>query len=608
MKTALRRAVLAGAVLPWGCADLALEADWTPAELVFFPDRAAVGIGESVRLPVFVKDREGDVMRVPGWAPPGWRVSDETAAAVSRDGTLTGMKAGKVVLTARLDELTADACIDVDPDPLVMKAPVIYLTQAAQNRENTTRLIAGRRALLRVFVVGDRPRLFGPAVQVTLLHDDSVVFEKLVRPSAEWIPDGVDQSVLHGSFNVEIPGSVIQPGVRMMVRLDPECVVPVALGSRTRYPPLESTELLVVEPPLFRQIFVPTLSWPTGDYTVFDWLDEIGPGSEQMRYTRNLLPVSEMEVEVRSTFTTGADLTTGRGWDRWLNEIGVLHMKEGRRGYYYGVVGSSPGSIVGTAGVGVPWSVGLDSAVVYTHETGHSMSLGHAPCGSASRPDPDYPYARGSIGIWGYDVETGKLHDPARYRDIMGYCFGRVWISDYHFDRATTHRLDGDGGVDLWGGADTGGGKRLVVWGLVRDGELTLDPAVCPGRTGRASREGRSLPGRGARCRWGNRILPLLLADSAGAWRRQLRLLRPLRPRVGREARPCGAHRAGGRVHHEPRRWARDRGVDGSGHGIDPGHRPGLGRRSAARRGDSGRDDNPGDSGGRVAVAVRLPR
>ena len=72
------------------------------------------------------------------------------------------------------------------------------------------------------------------------------------------------------------------------------------------------------------------------------------------------------------------------------------------------------------------------------------------------------------------------MFNPREYKDVMGYCSAR-WISDYHFDRATTHRLNGDGGVDLEGGTMPSGmpdrGEMLVVWGSVGDGQLTLDPA-----------------------------------------------------------------------------------------------------------------------------------
>ena len=71
------------------------------------------------------------------------------------------------------------------------------------------------------------------------------------------------------------------------------------------------------------------------------------PDSEQMRLGRTILPVGAMEVEVHETYTTSADLQTSSGWSEWLNEIEVLYETEGRRGYYYGVVGSSPGGVLG---------------------------------------------------------------------------------------------------------------------------------------------------------------------------------------------------------------------------------------------------------------------
>ena len=470
--------LLAGVVLQCGCTDLALEANRIPARMTLSPDSGLLTVGEPAKLEFVVRDQNGEVMTVPGWIPPVWELSDDSVAEMSRDGTLTGKKGGRVVVTARLANLKAEARFRVNPDRIVLTSPVIYLNQAAQNRMGSVRLVAGRPALLRVFVVGDQVNwLESPAVKVTLLRDNEVVFQRILQPQTERIPDSVDESDFKWSHNVEVPGFLIRPGVRMVVELDPEGVVPLAPGSRIRYPEEGSAELLVVKPQLFRQIFVPTLWIQAPDHSVFDWLDGMDPESWQVRYTRSLLPVSDMEVEVRDTFWTNADLSTGAGWTQWLGEMRVLHLQEGRRGYYYGVVGSGPAEWGGLAGKGVPWSVGLPDDRVYTHELGHNMNLGHAPCGGAWFPDPNYPYRRGSIGTWGYDPETGALVAPGEYSDIMGYCRVRFWISDYHFNRATTHRLAGDGGVDPGGGPEPGRGQMLVVWGSVRGGGLTLDPA-----------------------------------------------------------------------------------------------------------------------------------
>ena len=466
----------AGAVPVLGCADLATEAERTPTELAIVPDDGRVAKGRPTQLEIVVKDRNGDEMPVPGWAKTVWTALGGSGAEIGEDGVLTAMNGGMVAVTARLAALTAEAGFCVSPGEAQVTAPVVYLTQAAQGRRNETGLIAGRPALLRIFLIGDRPGSFELDVKLTLSKAGDVVFERLITVPAG-IPTKVDESDLQGSVNVEIHGSVLEPGLGMVVELDPDCVAPLAPSSRTRIPEDGVTYLRVVEPQLFRQVFVPTLWRSQPDDRLWRWLDGIDPDSEEMRYARNLLPVWEMEVEVRDTFRTGADLRTFPGWSQWLNEISVLNNSEGRRAYYYGVIGSSPTGLLGLANLSVPWSVGVARDYVYAHEVGHNMSLEHAPCGGAGGPDDNYPYNTGSIGIWGYDVEGRELYDPAVYRDIMGYCFNRIWISDYHFRRATAHRTDGDGGVDLDGGSGGGRAEMLVVWGSVLDGALQLDPA-----------------------------------------------------------------------------------------------------------------------------------
>ena len=472
----LLKTLLAGAVLFWGCADLALEADRIPTGMVIVPDQERIRKEEPPKLQVVVSDQNGSIMGVPGWAPPDWTVSDGSIMEVRPDGTLNLMKGGWVDVTARLVNLTADARYCISPAQARLSAPVIYVTQAAQGPNNTAPLIAGRPALLRIFLVASPASALALEVHVTLLQGEDVVFEHLLVPDRQ-IPNHVDEEYLDASFNVEIPGSALQPGVSMVVELDPDCKAPLSHRSETRYPATGSTDLRVVKPQLFRQVFVPTLWRQQPDNRLFSWLDGIDPDSEQMRLTRNLLPVWEMEVEVRDTFRTNANLNGFGGWNQWINEIATLNIAEGRRGYYYGVIGSSPSGLLGLANFAAPWSVGVAEGDTYTHEVGHNMNLRHAPCGGAGGPDPNYPYDAGSIGIWGYDVERKVLYDPEEYKDVMSYC-SPAWISDYSFDLATTHRLNGDAGVNPDGGSNSSDrGEMLVVWGSVQDGELKLDPA-----------------------------------------------------------------------------------------------------------------------------------
>ena len=287
---ALMKAFLMGAVLLWGCADLALEADRIPSRLGLAPEGAVFGQGEQAKLEVLAWDQNDEPMPVPSWARPVWSVSDESIATIGTDGTLTGLKSGQVGVTARMADLKALAPVRFNPDRLRLTAPMIYVTQAAQDRHGNVQLIAGRSALLRVFAVGDVVSYFDAGVRVTLLQGDQVVFEGLGHPAPDGIPTWVDESNLRTSLNVAIPGSAIQPGVRMVVEIDPDGVVPLLPESQTRYPETGSTELDVVAPQLFRQVFVPSISVENPDMSVYDWLEGIGPRTEQTYRARNMLP------------------------------------------------------------------------------------------------------------------------------------------------------------------------------------------------------------------------------------------------------------------------------------------------------------------------------
>ena len=521
--------VLAGAALLCGCADLALESDRVPTEMTLSPDRVLLTVGEPTKLQFVVTDQNGEEMPVPSWvAPAVWEVSDSIVAEISPDGTLMGKWGGRVDVTARLANLETRAHFRMNPKEIILTAPVIYLNQVTQNRSGTVPLIAGRSALLRVFVVGDQINwLESPAVRVTLLQDDEVVFERLLPPLGH-IPDSVNESSLGWSLNAEVPGSVIQPGVRMVVELDPEGVVPLAPGSRLRYPAEGSMELDVVEPPVYRLILVPTISRPARDSSVFDWTDGVNPGSEQMRMSRTILPVAEMEVEVRETYYTNLDLGNWSTWILWRSEIGILYHQEGKRGYYYGVASQRLLGAGGIANIAYPVSVGADIDYVYTHEVGHTMNLWHAPCGGAGAPpDYEFPYDDGSIGVWGYDIAESRLLDPGGpYRDVMGYCFDDIWISDFHFKRAMDHRLHRDGGINHHpqpaAAEGPGRGDVLVVWGGVWDGRLMLEPAfvldgpvVLPEAGGPYRVEGL---GAGGEARFSLSFTPTPLADGGGSF------------------------------------------------------------------------------------------
>ncbi len=466
------------ALLLAGCADLALEHDQVPTEIEILPDGGLIAEDEQMQLEVVVRDQHGEEMPLPSWVPVDWGVSDESVVAVDPNGVLNPLQGGETAVHVSLSELVDVVRFRINPSQVVLSAPVIYLNQAAQHLDGSVALLPGRPALLRVFMTGDQTSYYGPGARVTLFEDDTEVFSQRMAPASERTPSEVIESEMGGSLNAIIPGPLIRPGVSMVVELDPEGLVPLAPGSQLRYPAEGSTELKLVEPPLLRQIIVPTISELSPNESVYNWTDGLTPESRQVYRARTLMPVASMELEVRETYHTGANLSTTGGWGQWINETRAMYQQEGRRGYYYGVVAVSSPAYGGLGYVGLPVSVGLAYEDIYAHELGHNMNLLHAPCGTSG--DVNYPYPSGNIGIWGFDVEQEVLKDRTALKDIMSYC-DPAWISDYHFTKATNHRLAGDGGVQLDGGSAASGGRArgemLVVWGSVRDGEVQLDPA-----------------------------------------------------------------------------------------------------------------------------------
>ena len=76
----------------------------------------------------------------------------------------------------------------------------------------------------------------------------------------------------------------------------------------------------------------------------------------------------------------------------------------------------------------------------FAHAVGHALGLGHARCGTEAGPR-EWPwgtefggvYRQGSIGHFGFDLETQQLKDPAEYTDVMGYCPPMEWLSPYSY-------------------------------------------------------------------------------------------------------------------------------------------------------------------------------
>ena len=347
---------------------------------------------------------------------------------------------------------------------------VAYLTQAVQSVEYPVPLVAGEEALLRVFVVA--PAAAGdtiPMVRATFFVDGEEAEVLDIQRGTSIIGDQMNEGSLNSSANVLVPASVIQPGLEMVVEIDPDQAVAPELGVTQRIPETGRMAVNVRAMPDLELTLIPFLWSENPDYEILDITRYLSPDDPLLRDIRDLLPVAEIDLNVHESVMTNSNSAFSM-----LDQTGAIRAAEGGTGYF---MGTMSGSVTGARGVAyVPgWtSFSVPNSFVMAHELGHNLSLFHAPCGGAGGPDITFPQSDGTIGAWGYDFSTGLLVDPS-VRDLMSYC-SPTWISDYYFTNSLRHRLVWEtAGHSAYRAAPTL--SLLISGGVGQDGSPYLGPA-----------------------------------------------------------------------------------------------------------------------------------
>ena len=375
------------------------------------------------------------------------------------------------------------------------EAPAAYLVQAVQSRAFPVPLVAGARALLRVFPTAARAAGAGvPAVRARFFVDGRETHVEYVPGKTVAIPERVDEGSLATSASAEIPGSVVRPGLEMVVEVDPDETLDPALGVARRIP---ATGRLAVDvralPPLELTV-VPFLWAQAPDSSILDTVREMAADPEAdalLADVRALLPVGALEVTAHEPV-----LSSSNDARRLMEETEAIRALEGGGGHY---LGTMAGPVTGPSGTAfLPGRAGfsIPQSGTIAHELGHNLGLSHAPCGGAGDPDPSFPHPDGSAGAWGYDFARGELVRPS-IPDLMTYCGPPDGISDYHFANALRYRLfEAHAAVVpaasarsllLWGGADADGAPFLNPVFVVEAPPALPDSAGAYTLTGRTA-------------------------------------------------------------------------------------------------------------------------
>ena len=335
-----------------------------------------------------------------------------------------------------------------------------YLTQAAQSREFPVPLVAGEEALLRVFVTAGRATGAGiPRVRARFYRDDRETHVVDIPGKSDPIPTEVDESSLSKSANAEIPGSVVQPGLEIVIEVDPDGTLDPALGVAKRIPATGRLALDVRTMPLFDLTLIPFVWARTQDSSIVDLVEAMAAdpeNHEMLADTRTLLPVGDFAVTAHEPV-----LSSSNAAHVLFGQTKAIWAMEGGTGHYKGMMAPPVTGGGGIGEIGGRWSFSQPYPDILAHELGHNLSLRHPPGCQAGGTDGAFPYSGASIGSWGYDSRAGALVRPST-PDVMSYCGPPDWISDYHFTNALRYRLFDESppaqpavrSLLLWGGVD----------------------------------------------------------------------------------------------------------------------------------------------------------
>lgn len=352
-----------------------------------------------------------------------------------------------------------------------------YLIQAAQSREFPVPLVAGREALLRVFVMSEvETGALIPPVRATFFVDGVEMHVEDIPAGSAVIPTEVQEGELDLSAHAVIPPEVVQPGLEMVVEVDPDGTLDSNLGVSKRIPESGRAVVDVKAVPPMLLTLIPFVSTASNNREAVTVVANADRDDEIFWQTNHYLPVGELDITPHQSVTVDTNDIF-----EILGDVGTIRLMEDGVGHWMGLIPDPDG-----AG-GVAWlPFGPDSLLwrgktsvsnlnpeTIAHELGHNLSLSHADCGDPAGADLSFPHDNARSGVWGWDPRDGGSLVPPDRADFMSYC-DPTWVSDYYFSNALRFRLQDP--HEVW--ENPAASRTLVVsGGVTADGDPWLDPA-----------------------------------------------------------------------------------------------------------------------------------
>ncbi|MCY4573082.1 MAG: leucine-rich repeat domain-containing protein [Gemmatimonadetes bacterium] len=402
--------------------------------------------------------------------------------SLSRNKRMSGALPHSLTALARLEAFVAEStelCAPTDADFLNWldgiaaqriarcsgSPSMAYVTQAIQSPEFPVALVANEEALLRVFATAARSNAEDiPPVRATLYANGAQALVVDVPSKPGPIPIEVREWSLSSSANAGIPAHLVQPGLEIVIEVDPAGTLDPVLGVTKRIPETGRLPVDVRTMPLFDLTVIPFLWSESADSSILEITEGLNADSDLLFETRTLLPVDDFKVTVHAPVSSSSNNT-----HVLIGETSAIRVMEGGSGHYMGTMVQPVTGGRGLAALPGRVSFSTPEGWIMAHELGHNMSLLHP------WENPVFPsYPNGNIGAWGYDFRRGGQLVPPDANDIM---LGCCWISDFHFDQALRFRERDAGGVGASRGSAATPVESLLIWGGVgADSAAFLEP------------------------------------------------------------------------------------------------------------------------------------
>jgi hypothetical protein len=363
----------------------------------------------------------------------------------------------------------------------------MYVTQAIQRMDGSIPLVAGREGRLRVFLACSGPNALSPMVRVTVWDaSGAAVLTRDIPAPFPMVPMAVEESDPLGSWDVTLPGSLIQPGMTVQARILPLPGGPALDPARSAFPAGGPMALEVRQvAPLGITLIPVNQGGTTGlvtnrDRSLESWL----------KLARKVYPLGEVDIRQGEVFTARESLLPGfdLSYSSLRNDLDRARIvaNPASRRYHVGVfrppflntmMGIAQWSTAGSnlsrsclvwdgTAIGSSWS----HVETLAHELGHNLLRRHSNCG-IDHPT-EYPYPDAELGAYGFDVETGESFHPKLCKDLMSYC-NPYWVSDHTYQGVLEDRA-----AELpFLSSPSSPKEGLLVSGIIRNGKVTLDPA-----------------------------------------------------------------------------------------------------------------------------------